>query len=338
MTTHSITQPYPVFLDRNGDPLTGGYIYIGTANLDPVTNPINVYWDSALTIAASQPIRTLNGFPVRSGAPASLYCGSLYSIRVNDSTNQMVFYSASGFENPIADDAIATGMIQDGAITSDKLDADSVITAKILDRAVTFGKVEEVATAKVLGRVSAGSGTIEELSLNQVLDLVGSAAQGDVLYRGAAGWERLAAGTDGHVLTTKGAAANPIWDTYVPATVSPTVVAGDSLIGVATGTALHNTIPGTVESTFYSVFNGTFRIGLTITDMVVTVYRNNVAVSGPHAATTSVDVAGWVIGDKMDIRGVTTGGASGTVATALSVTAAACGMIGTTVVVNGSAP
>lgn len=35
--------------------------------------------------------------------------------------------------------------------------------------------------------------------------------QGDIIIRGAAGWERLAAGTSGHFLKTLGAGANPAW-------------------------------------------------------------------------------------------------------------------------------
>lgn len=55
-----------------------------------------------------------------------------------------------------------------------------------------------------------------------------SQAQGDVLYRGASGWERLAAGTSGQFLKTQGAGANPVWDTVsaggmtLLGTISPT--------------------------------------------------------------------------------------------------------------------
>jgi hypothetical protein len=52
---------------------------------------------------------------------------------------------------------------------------------------------------------------IEELTLSEVLDFVGSAAQGDILYRDAATWARLGAGTSGHFLQTQGAGANPQW-------------------------------------------------------------------------------------------------------------------------------
>lgn len=68
-----------------------------------------------------------------------------------------------------------------------------------------------ITTSRLLGRTTAGSGEIEELTLSQALDLIGSAAQGDILYRGASAWARLGAGTSGHFLKTLGAAANPAW-------------------------------------------------------------------------------------------------------------------------------
>lgn len=67
------------------------------------------------------------------------------------------------------------------------------------------------ATSRIHGRATAGPGAGEELTLSQVLDLVGSAAQGDILYRGATTWTRLGAGTSGQYLKTQGAGANPIW-------------------------------------------------------------------------------------------------------------------------------
>ena len=56
-----------------------------------------------------------------------------------------------------------------------------------------------------------GAGQLSLGTLSTILDLIGSAAQGDVLYRGAASWARLGAGTSGHFLKTQGAAANPTW-------------------------------------------------------------------------------------------------------------------------------
>ena len=68
-----------------------------------------------------------------------------------------------------------------------------------------------MSTNKVLARSTAGTGAIEEHSLSEVLDFIGSAAQGDILYRGASAWARLAAGTAGYVLKTGGSGADPSW-------------------------------------------------------------------------------------------------------------------------------
>ena len=98
MTALSIQPPYPIFTESDGSPLENGFIYIGTANLDPVANPIAVYWDAALTVPAAQPIRTLNGYPSRNGTPARLYVGSDYSIRVNDAKGVAVYSAPAATE------------------------------------------------------------------------------------------------------------------------------------------------------------------------------------------------------------------------------------------------
>ena len=77
---------------------------------------------------------------------------------------------------------------------------------------VTYAKMQNVsATSRILGRKTASAGDTEECTLSEVLDFIGSAAQGDILYRGAAGWERLAAGPAGKSLVTNGAGADPSW-------------------------------------------------------------------------------------------------------------------------------
>lgn len=69
----------------------------------------------------------------------------------------------------------------------------------------------EMATARILGRDTAGTGEVEQLTITEALDLLTGAAQGDIIYRGASSWDNLAAGTSGHFLKTQGAAANPVW-------------------------------------------------------------------------------------------------------------------------------
>jgi len=76
---------------------------------------------------------------------------------------------------------------------------------------VGLSELAAIPTQRALGRNGAGLGAAEHVSLTQILDWIGSAAQGDILYRGASNWERLAAGTSGRFLQTQGAGANPQW-------------------------------------------------------------------------------------------------------------------------------
>lgn len=85
-------------------------------------------------------------------------------------------------------------------------------TADLADDSVTYAKLQNAsATARILARKTSGAGDYEECTLSEVLDFIGSAAQGDILYRGASSWVRLGAGTSGQFLQTQGAAANPQW-------------------------------------------------------------------------------------------------------------------------------
>jgi len=77
--------------------------------------------------------------------------------------------------------------------------------------AVTNAKLANMANARIKARKTSGTGDPEDCTLSEVLDFIGSAAQGDILYRGASAWARLPASTSGFVLTTYGAGANPAW-------------------------------------------------------------------------------------------------------------------------------
>jgi len=92
MSALSIQVPFPVFQDRDGQPLDNGYVWIGEPNLNPQTNPVVAYFDEALTIVASQPLRTMNGYVSRAGTPAQIYVdGVNFSILVQDSKGSMVY-------------------------------------------------------------------------------------------------------------------------------------------------------------------------------------------------------------------------------------------------------
>jgi hypothetical protein len=115
MSTIEVQPPYPAFAGADGQPLENGYIWIGTVNLSPQTNPISVYWDAANTIAAPQPIRTLNGYPSRNGTPARFYVASDYSIQVLDSKGSVVYTSLN--DNLSGDGFVASNATGNGVQT-----------------------------------------------------------------------------------------------------------------------------------------------------------------------------------------------------------------------------
>lgn len=94
MAYQVVSDPIVSFFGTDGLPLDNGYIYIGSANLNPETNAIQVYWDSALTQPAAQPIRTISGFPSRNGSPSRVYVSLAtgpYSITVKDKNSSLVY-------------------------------------------------------------------------------------------------------------------------------------------------------------------------------------------------------------------------------------------------------
>lgn len=97
MALTQVTGPYPIFTDLDGSPLDDGYLYIGAINEDPETNPIQVFWDSDLTIPATQPIRTNSGYAWRNGTPALLYTAGEFSITIRNKRQEFVLYSPVGY-------------------------------------------------------------------------------------------------------------------------------------------------------------------------------------------------------------------------------------------------
>jgi hypothetical protein len=117
MSTIEVNPPFPVFADIDGQPLEAGYIWIGTANLNPQTNPINVYWDADLTVVATQPIRTLAGYPSNSGTPARFYVNQDYSIRVMNRNGSTIYTSLNGNVYPGTSGALSFNATGTGAQT-----------------------------------------------------------------------------------------------------------------------------------------------------------------------------------------------------------------------------
>lgn len=159
MAAFSISEPFPTFHGADGAPLQDGFIYIGTANQDPQTNPAQVYWDSALTIAASQPLRTINGYVSQYGTPARVYVNADdFSIRVCDKNNIPVYAAASSVSSiPFSE---ITGQIDASRVNYNQGNA-LAITRTVLAKLQDTVSVFDFMTAAQIADVQAGTLTYD---------------------------------------------------------------------------------------------------------------------------------------------------------------------------------
>jgi hypothetical protein len=129
MTALAVLNPYPEFFELDGDPLDDGFVYFGTPGANPITSPIQAYWDAAATIPMPQPARTLNGYIARSGTPALVYIDGSYSLLVQDKRGRTVFYAptSADFGNAAALQTLITQFIAGLADTADVSNGDALI-------------------------------------------------------------------------------------------------------------------------------------------------------------------------------------------------------------------
>jgi len=116
--------------------------------------------------------------------------------------------------NKSIDSGQLTGTIDAGrfpALTGDVTTSAGSVATTIANTAVTYAKMQNIsATQKILGRNTAGSGSTEEITVNQILSWL-STTQGAVLYYNGSSWTALSPGTSGQVLQTQGGSADPQW-------------------------------------------------------------------------------------------------------------------------------
>jgi hypothetical protein len=96
MSAVTVNTPYPTFTDIDGQPLEDGYVWIGVSGLEPQANPQTAYWDAALTLTVTQPVRTRGGYPLNGTAIGRLYTGSPYSIKVQNKNSSTLVLDLTG--------------------------------------------------------------------------------------------------------------------------------------------------------------------------------------------------------------------------------------------------
>jgi len=81
--------------------------------------------------------------------------------------------AGGGYTDEQAQDAVGTILVDSARIDFTYNDATPSITADIIDDSVTFAKIQNVNTNRILGRSTAGSGDIEELNVTAIPALIG---------------------------------------------------------------------------------------------------------------------------------------------------------------------
>ena len=145
-------------------------------DLFPTQKAVKTYVD-AQTAAAGVSDGSITSAKILDGTIANIDVSSTAAIAYSK-----LNLASSIVVGDLADDAVETTKIKDVAVTEAKLAANAVTSSKIKDgeiatadiatAAITFAKIQNLAADKVLGRVSAGSGVIEEIATTGSGDVV----------------------------------------------------------------------------------------------------------------------------------------------------------------------
>lgn len=162
----------------------------------------------------------------------------------------------------------------------------------------TGGNTQETA------RSGLGLGSLAtQNSVNGTQIIVGSDAQGDILYRGASAWQRLPAGVSRQVLTSSGASANPTWSDVITSGTARTVSTSEFFTDF---TDIPSTAKRITLMFLHLAFTGTNNILVQIGNPTIG-FLNSTYISGSqrYAATTIItSAAGFIIHN--DTTGVLT--------------------------------
>jgi hypothetical protein len=162
--SRQIVTPFEQFFDAAGTPLDNGSVYIGTPNLNPETNPVQVYWDDARTIPAAQPIKTSNGYMVRNGTPARVFANvENYSMTVRDKKGRIVWTVSEATSTPTISSTGGAALVgaDDGAGGSIYTTIQGFLT-----------KLKSSIGASLVGFIQSGTGAVARTVQDELRDRV----------------------------------------------------------------------------------------------------------------------------------------------------------------------
>jgi hypothetical protein len=148
------------------------------------------------------------------------------------------------------------------SVTSGTLSAAGFVSSVVAGSGLAGGTITTTGTIS-LGAIPAGdllanTGTASAVPVattpSALLDNAFGSTYGDILYRGATGWQVLAPGSTGQCLITNGAGLSPAWATSIPSGGANSLVATTGTAGVGQTLALGSNL---------SVSNGTLNASVT---------------------------------------------------------------------------
>jgi hypothetical protein len=285
-------------LTVSGSPVT----ITGTLTGTLATQSANLVWAGPTTGSAATPtFRSLVGADLPNPAPSTLGgVESLAAVASNwiraistsgvPTASQPAFTDISGtvaaaqLPNPTA--STLGGVESLAAVTSKWIN--TISTSGVpsatqpnftdLSGSASLAQLPSISNSSVLGNNSGGTAIPASLSASNVLDMINN-VQGDILYRDVSGWLVLPPGTNGQVLTTAGAAANPAW----------TTVTGT---GTVTSVATNNGITGGTITT-----TGTIGLAAITSHGVLANITGGSAVPIANTPSSILDIIGAATGD-----------------------------------------
>lgn len=161
MRTSLAVQPHLYIGDVTGKPLDYGMVFFGQPDKDPEFYPIDIFYDEALTIKASQPVRSKGGFLNANGDMVEVYAAEqTYSVKVLDAYGKKVFYKASMSKTNV-DSSVSTKLPYPNAVLRSQADKNA--------ESISF---DDFLTTSAVVAVQAAFSTRKTLTLqNKVYDM-----------------------------------------------------------------------------------------------------------------------------------------------------------------------